>query len=509
MTQAPLTPTSANDAAARGAPATFAGGLLAFARRRWWLLLAGPAFGLGGAAGYLAYAGPLVERGLPTLSPQTALAAGAGAGLLLGLLAAGIADLMRQRRAERATAEPQNGAGDGAIADFGRSSAGTADAAQLDATSPMVAVEDGLHPNGSTPVARVGRARRDLAPAQRSYVEITRQWWWVLAIGAVLGAGGAVAFTQYGPVPYQSTAQVLVPPMIDLANQNDALGSPTRARAAAANFAAQASSSRTFELVSKALDGLATFSVRELLLMNQNGRIDIRPTREANFINIVVTDGDPDGARLLANTIAAVFVDDVNEGARSQLQTRRQQLEQQIDLTRNQFVTAQLQQRERDLLRDLWNQRSQLLQVQAQYQQELQRQIDLDRLPFIAPGLPPVSLDQQQRLQQLREAQTQVRSQWLKLTGEQQRQVEQNIAEINAELSQVRGMLGSRGSDGDPLVAAAFASAYSLQLQGLTREYARLEMNADTLRAPVVRYGSASEPLPALGLRKALPIGTG
>jgi uncharacterized protein involved in exopolysaccharide biosynthesis len=325
---------------------------------------------------------------------------------------------------------------------------------------------------------------------QDPYIAFALRWWWLLILGALLGGSAAYAYTQYGPIPFQSVAQIQVPAQTTT-NPNTGSG---EARSAATNYVAEATSSQMFSLVSKELAGKLEISASDLLVMSQDGRLEIRLVKNTNFINIAVTDPDPERARLLADTIATVFVRDVNSRASTQLDTRGLQLEQQIKITQDRLVVAQLLQRQEDLRRELLGQRGLLLQLQLGYQQELQRQQEADRLAAAAGQ--PVT---QQVLD--------TRSQWLKLIGDQIAAMETTINDLNTQVAQVQTTLKGLPSGTDPSVSAAFTAAYRDQLDALTREFAQLQLNGPNAREPIIRYGQASDPLPATGRKKLLLMG--
>lgn len=324
------------------------------------------------------------------------------------------------------------------------------------------------------------------------FLDFALRWWWLLLIGLAVGVAAVFAYRAYGPVSYTTTALVQVPAQT-LNNPNANAG---QARDAASNFAAEAKSAYMFDLVSRALAGKLALSSDELLAMSREGTIDIRRLRDANFISITVTDPDPDRARLLADTIAGTFVGDVNARAKVQVEARKKQLEEQIDSTRRRLLTAQLYQRREDLARELRAQRGALLQIQASYQQELQRQAEQERLASLPqqPGQPPPPATSPQLAA--------TRDQWLRVIGDQTKQIEENINGLLAELAAVNDEIARLPQDTDPTISSAFAVAYSTQLQGLTRDYAQLQLDEQTATAPLVRYGKASTPLATFSLKK-------
>lgn len=324
-------------------------------------------------------------------------------------------------------------------------------------------------------------------PAQDPYLAFALRWWWLLLIGLVLGSSAAVAYNKYGPQKYQTVA------LIQVAQQTatSPYGQSSQARDATSNYVAEVSSSQVMQLVSRALAGKLSLSARDLQLMNQQGGIDIRSIAQSNFITITVTDTDPARARLIANTYAQVATDEVNQHAGDQVTANKQQLQQQIDATRQRLVTAQLLQRRSDLEQNLQTERTTLLQLQTNYQQELTRQ----QQPTTGGG-------QQQASPQL----TQVQDQWLQLISDQVKDIQNSIAATEAQLKTVNDQLAKQSTPADPEVSAAFASAYQAQLTSLTQSYVQLELQG-SLGKPLNVYGQASDPLSTATLKKKLLAG--
>lgn len=323
------------------------------------------------------------------------------------------------------------------------------------------------------------------------YLAFALRWWWLLLVGGLLGLVAAFGYVRLGPFPYASVAQVQVPPQT-VTNPN---ATSDQARDATTNYTAEATTSQMFTLISQELAGTLNLSASDLLTLQQDGEIAIRTVKGTNFITITVTDADPQRARLIADTIATVFVRDVNSRASAQIDARQRLLEQQIDATSQRFLTARLNQRQEELQRDLSNQRTVLLQLQASSQQELQRQAELDRVA--GPGSQPSP--------QL----AATRAQWLDLLNSQIADVEKGIKDLTAQSSGVAAQLAKLPNSTDPSVSAVFATAYGEQLQSLTRDYAQLQLDSPGARAPLVRYGNASDPLPASGMKKILLLGGG
>ena len=356
-----------------------------------------------------------------------------------------------------------------------------------------VARERALQANRATEAAAPEPGEDAVAaspPGQDPYIAFALRWWWLLLLGAILGSVAAFGYTQYGPIPFESIAQVQVPAQ----TTSDPTANSSQARSAATNYAAEATSPQMFSLVSKELEGTLNVSSSELQLMSQDGRLDIRLVKNTNLISITVTDPDPNRARIIANAFAIAFVRDVNSRAATQLDTRGLQLQEQIKMTESRLVVAQLRQREQALQDDLVAQRGLLLQLQLGYQQELQRQAEADRLAAVAgqPVSPQV---------------TETRNEWLRLIRDQIAAMQTTINNLTAQVVDVQNALKTVPGGTDPSVLAAFTTAYSEQLQSLTREFAQVQLSGPGAREPIIRYGVASDPLPASGQKKMLMMG--
>jgi capsular polysaccharide biosynthesis protein len=340
---------------------------------------------------------------------------------------------------------------------------------------------------GADDIETTERAAR---PAQDPYLAFALRWWWLLIVGGVIGLIGGVVYLKVGPIPYTSVAQVQVPPQTTT-NPNASSG---QAADATTNYGAEATTSQMFTLVSQELAGTLNLSASDLLVLQQNGDIVIKTVKGTNFITITVSDTDHHRAQLIADTIATVFVRDVNERASAQIDARTALLEQQIDVTSQRFLTARLNQRLEELQTNLANQRTMLLQLQASYQQELQNQAQLDKLN---------ATNGQQTSPEINAT----RAQWLNTLNSQISDVDKNVKDLTSQIADVQGQLAKLPGSTDPSVSAVFASAYGQQLQDLTRNYAQLQLDSPAARAPLVRYGDASNPLPASGQKKMLLLG--
>ncbi|HEU5318373.1 MAG TPA: Wzz/FepE/Etk N-terminal domain-containing protein [Chloroflexota bacterium] len=297
-----------------------------------------------------------------------------------------------------------------------------------------------------------------LPPGIVPYVAFVLRWWWLILVVTAVGCAATVAYLKFGPQTYQSTALIVAPQETD--PSTGAQRSPNSPRGTAVNYAAQAASQHVFELTSTALQGKlvgrASLSTRDLLLMSRRKQVEIKQQRNSNVVSVTVTNTNPRDARTIADTIAAVFVEDTNARTRATLDAHKTQLEQQIDLTRQQLITSQLRQREEDLSQDIRRERTQLLQLQLQYQQEAQRQLDMDRAlsdaerqqqaDSAAAGASTAAIAAaQQRARDLLASSSASTALRLDLLRGQQQELEQSLAETGAQLTDVRAALATLG----------------------------------------------------------------
>lgn len=311
-------------------------------------------------------------------------------------------------------------------------------------------VEEIAPPVRRRPAATVLRSRRSAsraAPiaspveAPNPYIVFARRWWWLLLTGLVLSVIATVAYVRYGPVPHTSTALLMLAPQpqgnTPFGAATNPIGSTNVARSVGDTLSAQLSSPYLHQLVVRALEGKISLTPQQFAGMRQDRDIQVRGLKGTNIISVTVAHPLPDYARVLADTLAAVFIEDINTRSSGALKATRAQLEQQIATTREQLITAELQQRQQGLTRDVRNNRGQLLQVQLQYQLELQRQLEMERLA-LAVEQPRLTAQQRQRLQQVNDASSQLQTQSLQVMSAQQREVDRAIADLEGQLARVR-----------------------------------------------------------------------
>lgn len=323
-------------------------------------------------------------------------------------------------------------------------------------------------------------------------MQFAKRWWWLLAIGFIIGVVAAIVYSRVGPTPYQSTALMQVVTSSGATTTEQA----SQARVATANFAAEVASQRIYILASEALAGTLDISAVDLDAMERNGTLTITPMRTSNFIQVIVVDPDPDRAQLIADTISRVFVEDIAARSKDSFEARQEQVNQQIEFTRNQLVQSALRQRESDLEEAIREQQSALLNLQTSYQQELGRQAESnvigDRTGFNENELTK---------------QAEIRNQLLRAISEQITNAEANITTLNNELATVRDEIAKLPPDVDGSLSAAFTTAYSMQLAALTQRYVTDQISALTESPPVLRYGDASTPFSTQGIKKIALFG--
>lgn len=307
-------------------------------------------------------------------------------------------------------------------------------------------------------------ARPEAVPDRDPIIDFGLRWWWLLALGVLLGGAAAYAYATYAPTTYQSTAYIQVIPSGGNATQGAG-----EARSASTNYAAAAASPLVFESTSQALGDQLPLSGAELQEMYRGGQISIGRRRNANFIDVTVTNKNPDHAVLIADTIAAVAVTTVNEQVGVGYEERQRELQQQIDFAREQLTTAAIFERRNELEQRLLNQETNLISLQANYQEEIERQaVDAAAI-----------FDQQiERL-------------------------EEDITATTEELDAVNARIAKLPAGTDPLVSGAMASAYASQVSTLTSQYVTREIVSLTATSPLVKYGDAADPFAISKLKKA------
>ena len=319
----------------------------------------------------------------------------------------------------------------------------------------------------------VGRRSSSAASQENPYLGLLLRWWWVIALCTLLGLLVGLLYNRFGPVPYQSTALVAVNSDNTLLNTRQT--TPGRQQGIAAEtFAAQMASPPVAELVSKELAGRYDLSPGDLLSGLQNKKIDIRAIKNSNLISVTATDPDPQLAFALADAYAGAFVGAVNQAAGQAVASRRQELESQIEYSRQQLTTTQLKQREQDLNTQLQTARGQLLQLQLQYQTELQRQIEAERAQSLAEqrtrggpqALSPEALD---RINAVEASQDRARSGALGAISAQVSDAQGQIGDLSAQLAEVRAALSQGQSQGEGAEGAPPPSALDVAGQVATK----------------------------------------
>lgn len=321
-----------------------------------------------------------------------------------------------------------------------------------------------------------------------------KRWWWLLAIGVIAGVGVALAYRDYGPVKYTTTALVQIPSP----NAADPSANARAVRDAAANYAAQAASPRTFALVGQALSGQPGLDTQSLLNMSRNKALIIKQTTGSNFVSISVTDTNPAHAKLIADTFAKVFVDDVNTQSQAQSKGRMQGLQQQIDFARQQLAAGNLYQSQQDLQGKIRDQRTILLQLQSEYQRDLQSQAIASEAQSKNGTAAAPTADQAALATSLQNA-----------VNQQIKEVLANLDQLNQQIQDVQGQIAKLPSGTDPALVAAYASAYSTELTNLTNQYVGAQVDALTASPTLIQAGQAPQPFMSTHLKKLLTFGVG
>lgn len=321
------------------------------------------------------------------------------------------------------------------------------------------------------------------------FVSFALRWWWLLVIGAILGIGGSYYYLKHGPIVYQTSALV----QISAVDPTNPTLSARASSAAAVNYIGEASSPRVFGLVAQALSTQPNMSTSALLDLYRNKDIIIRQSSGSNFISFTVKDPDTARAQLIANTFASVFVKDVNDQAKANLQQQQQALQNQIDFARQQLAAGSLFQQQEDLQNQIRSERTTLLQLQSDYQRDLQNQALASASGSTSSGSTSdalaASLDA--------------------AVNAQVKQVVADITDLTGQLQSVNNQIAKLPAGTDKSLVTAFASAYTAELDNLTKTYVDGEVTALSASPPLVQFGQAPPAFRATSRKKLFSLGLG
>lgn len=208
-------------------------------------------------------------------------------------------------------------------------------------------------------------------------LKLARRWWWVAVLLPVLAAVSAYALSSTLTPMYEARASLLVDASqaSSGANYNDLLAAERLSRTYSSLAMADAVLVETANQVGS---GLTADDISEMT--------SVSSIEETQLLQVAVTDSDPERAALIANTLSAVFTDQVQEQRTSTGDTGLTsiaeditEVRQQIDTTAAQIselegrpdaastaVQTQLQQ-QRTLLNTYQTTYAELLEIQQRY----------------------------------------------------------------------------------------------------------------------------------------------
>ena len=180
------------------------------------------------------------------------------------------------------------------------------------------------------------RAPRRRTGSDMSLVRFGLRWSWLVVLMTILGTAGGYAFLQYGPMPYQSTATLMLRPQVDATGLPVINANPQRSTQSALALAGLAAAPSVYDATSKALTGQMDIAPTDIGMLVTTGKIAISPVGSSSFITITATGSSPQRAWLLADGYSRGFLADLTA------QTKVVSEQQQVDL-RNQIDVIQQQ----------------------------------------------------------------------------------------------------------------------------------------------------------------------
>ncbi|MGE3908135.1 MAG: hypothetical protein AB7K36_02200 [Chloroflexota bacterium] len=169
------------------------------------------------------------------------------------------------------------------------------------------------------------------------------RWSWLLILMTMVGSYGGYTYLQYGPLPYKSSATLMLRPQADSSGLPLVTANPQRSTVSALALAGQAASPSVYEASSRALAGQLDISSEAIATLVQNGRIQIAPVGSSSFIAISATDPDPQRAWLLADGYARGLMQDLAAQARLVAEQQQADLRAQAQILRQQMASIPLQ----------------------------------------------------------------------------------------------------------------------------------------------------------------------
>lgn len=137
------------------------------------------------------------------------------------------------------------------------------------------------------------------------YLRAARRWWWVAAICVLACAGGAWGYTSAQQPVYRASATILVNQSQNpgVASYQDILGSQQLTK----TYAQLATSDVNL------LRALEQLQLHGMTLEKLDAKVSANAMRDTQLIQIHAEDTDPERAALIANTVAQLFPDSIEQ----------------------------------------------------------------------------------------------------------------------------------------------------------------------------------------------------
>lgn len=175
-----------------------------------------------------------------------------------------------------------------------------------------------------------------------SLLRFLLRWSWILVLMTALGAVGGYGFLLYGPVPYESTATLMLQPQSETSGVPVISTNPQRSTISTLALAGLAASPTVYSATSRTLSGQLEIGSDELAELVLTGDILIEPVGTSSFITIKAKDPDPNRAWLLADGYARGFVQDLVAQARIVSEQQQAELRTQLNVLQQQLISVPL-----------------------------------------------------------------------------------------------------------------------------------------------------------------------
>jgi non-specific protein-tyrosine kinase len=169
----------------------------------------------------------------------------------------------------------------------------------------------------------------------REYFKIIQRWWWLLLLGAALGAGAGYAATLYTPLEYRTTATLVVGRFSQLADTNT--GDLLTGVRLAQSYAQLAGREPVLQAVvdSADLSGLTWTDLKK--------KVTAAPIRDTQLLEIQVQDTDPVRAAIVANGVAEQLIQQSPRSGDPEKEAYQQFIKDQLDRLKVQIPEGQQQ----------------------------------------------------------------------------------------------------------------------------------------------------------------------